>query len=129
MIMSQPQSTDLLAAYFDRMQAMDPVGWKALFSNDGITIDPAGNPPQLVHDTADQFFRLLSTVFESMTLQLDHTFRIDSHAAVKWTMNVVGKNGREATAEGISTFEFDLSGKIYRVVSYWDDKALMQQLR
>lgn len=44
-------------------------------------------------------------------------------------MRVVGQNQRTGEAEGISTFELDETGKIRVVSSYWDDAALMQQLR
>jgi hypothetical protein len=40
-----------------------------------------------------------------------------------------GKNGKQGIAEGISTFELDESGKIQQVSSYWDDAAMMRQIR
>ena len=50
-------------------------------------------------------------------------------AAVKWTMQVITKNDRHATSEGISIFEINDVGKIQKVSSYWDEAAMMTKLK
>lgn len=117
-------------AYFNCIQIMDAPGWKALFAEDGVTYDPVGNPPSPAHEKAEDFFRLLSAAFESQTIELEGIFAVkNTAAAVQWTMQVVGQNGRSGQAAGISTFEFDEAGKIKIVRAYWDDAALMAQIR
>ncbi|MDY6783658.1 MAG: nuclear transport factor 2 family protein [Cyanobacteriota bacterium] len=116
--------------YFNSIQTMDALRWQALFAEDGVTYDPVGNPPTLARAKAEDFFRLLSTAFESQTIELGPILTVkNTAAAVQWTMDVVGKNGRQGKAEGISTFEFDDAGKITIVRAYWDDAALMAQIR
>ena len=44
-------------------------------------------------------------------------------------MQVVAKNGRHATAEGISVFEINDAGKLQTVSSYWDEAAMMMKLK
>jgi ketosteroid isomerase-like protein len=116
-------------AYFACIQTLDQAGWQNLFTADGLTYDPVGNPPSPAHERAADFFALLTRAFSSIQLAPDQIFICGNNAAVKWTMHVVGQNQRTGEAEGISTFELDESGKIRVVSSYWDDAALMQQLR
>jgi ketosteroid isomerase-like protein len=116
-------------AYFNCIQTLDQTGWQDLFTADGITYDPVGNPPSSAHQRAGEFFALLTRAFTSIELTPDHIFVSGNSAAAKWTMRVVGIHQRSGQAEGISTFEFDPSGKIRVVSSYWDDAALMQQMR
>jgi ketosteroid isomerase-like protein len=118
-----------VTTYFDRIQAMDLAGWRDLFAEDGVIYDPVGNPPANAQQRAEEFFGLLSRVFASIELAPDHIFVAGNSAAAKWTMRVVGKNQRSGQAEGISTFELNEDGKIQAVYAYWDDAALMQQLR
>ncbi|NEO03671.1 MAG: ketosteroid isomerase, partial [Moorea sp. SIO3I7] len=42
---------------------------------------------------------------------------------------VSAKNGREATAEGISVFEINDDGKIQQVLSYWNEAEMMAKLK
>ena len=44
-------------------------------------------------------------------------------------MTVVSKNGKTATAEGISLFTINEAGKIQQVRSYWDETTMMAKLR
>lgn len=64
-----------------------------------------------------------------MELSKDDIFFVKNGAAVKWTMQVVTKNGRHATSEGISVFEINDIGKIQKVSSYWDEAAMMMKLK
>lgn len=127
--MNQDTIATTINSYFDRLQAMDSSGWRELFAEDGVIYDPVGNPPSRAYEKAEEFFGLLSKAFETMEITPERIFVVKNAAAVKWTMQVVGKNGRAAKAEGISTFELDETGKIRVVSSYWDDAALMAQIR
>lgn len=127
--MDQSTVADVVKAYFDRFQALDMAGWRDLFAEEGVTYDPVGNPPSRPHQQAEQFFAMLSRVFASLELSVDQVFVVKNEAAAKWTMRVVGKNGKQAEAEGISTFTLNEAGKIQTVFAYWDDATLMAQLR
>ena len=82
-----------------------------------------------MHNTSEQFFKMLSNFFEKIELSKDYIFFVKNGAAIKWTMLVVAKNGRHATSEGISIFEINNIGKIQKVSSYWDEAAMMMKLK
>lgn len=119
----------LLTIYFDNMAAMNAQGWLEIFSENAVIHDPVGDPPRLVHKNSQQFFKMMSNFFEKMELSKDNVFFVKNGAAVKWTMQVVAKNGYRATSEGISVFEINDIGKIQKVSSYWDEAAMMMKLK
>ncbi|MCU0532717.1 MAG: nuclear transport factor 2 family protein [Hydrococcus sp. Prado102] len=127
--MSPEHIQTIISAYFNAQSAMNSQDWVKNFTEDAVIYDPVGNPPNKVQETADQFFGLLKMAFERLELTQDHVFIASNNAAVKWTMRGWGKNGKQGIAEGISTFKFEESGKIQQVSSYWDDAAMMRQLR
>ena len=127
--MSTEEIAALLTIYFDNMAAMNAEGWLEIFSEDALIHDPVGNPPRLVHKDSHQFFKILSNFFEKIELSKDNIFFVKNGAAVKWTMQVVAKSSRHATAEGISVFEINDIGKIQKVSSYWDEAAMMMKLK
>ncbi len=127
--MSTEEIAALLTIYFDNMAAMNAKGWLEVFSEDAVIHDPVGDPPRLVHNNSQQFFKMLSNFFEKMELSKDDIFFVKNGAAVKWTMQVVAKNGRHATSEGISVFEINDIGKIQKVSSYWDEAAMMMKVK
>lgn len=127
--MSTEEITALLTIYFDNMAAMNAEGWLEIFSEDAVIHDPVGDPPRLVYKDSQQFFKMMSNFFEKMELSKDDIFFVKNGAAVKWTMQVVAKNGRHAASEGISVFEINDIGKIQKVSSYWDEVAMMTKLK
>ncbi len=119
----------VISAYFETLQTMNPEGWLANFAEEGVTYDPVGNPPSHVHEEYQKFFGLLSMAFAELEISQDQVFIAGNGAAVKWTMRGLGRNGRQGIAEGISTFELNQAGKIQQVCSYWDDAAMMAQIK
>jgi steroid delta-isomerase len=120
--------TRVVTAYFADMAAMDPEGWVQHFTEDALIYDPVGNPPSHAHIHYRSFFRLMRTVFAQVEISQDHIFVVQEHAAVKWTLRAHSKNGKQSVAEGISVFEIHPSGKIQKVMSYWNDKLFQTQL-
>ncbi|MBW4574090.1 MAG: nuclear transport factor 2 family protein [Aphanothece sp. CMT-3BRIN-NPC111] len=127
--MSPEAIEKVVAAYFTNMEAMNPDGWVENFAEDAITYDPVGNPPSKVHEDYQNFFGLLKSAFEKLEISKDNVFIAGNSAAVKWTMRVVGRNGKNATTEGISVFEINDAGKIQQVSAYWNEAHLMSQLK
>ncbi|MGG6264529.1 nuclear transport factor 2 family protein [Leptolyngbya sp. AN03gr2] len=119
----------LVTSYFSSLQTMDIEAWTENFTEDAIIYDPVGNPPSKARENAKAFFGLLSKAFEKLELSQDNVFIAGNGAAVKWTMRALGKSGKQGTGEGISVFEIHESGKIQQVSSYWDDAAMMAQIR
>lgn len=118
----------LIIIYFDNMAAMNAKGWLDIFAEDAVIHDPVGSPPKFVHKDANHFFKILSNFFEAIKLSKDYIFFVKNGAAVKWTMQIVTKDDRHVTAEGISVFEMN-DGKIQKVSSYWDEAAMMAKLK
>ena len=127
--MSTEEIAALLTTYFDNMTAMNPEGWFGIFSEEAVIHDPVGAPPKHIHQDAQHLFKVLTHFFETIELSKDNIFFVKNGAAVKWTMQVVAKNGRHATSEGISVFEINDAGKIQTVSSYWDEAAMMMKLK
>lgn len=127
--MSSTEITSLLTTYFDNMAAMNADGWLEIFDKDAIIHDPVGDPPRHVHKDSEHFFKIMSNFLNQIELSKDDIFFVKNGAAVKWTMQVVSKQDRHATAEGISIFEINDRGKIQTVSSYWDEAALMAKLK
>jgi ketosteroid isomerase-like protein len=119
----------LVTSYFSSLQMMDAAGWAENFTEDAVIYDPIGNPPSKARENAQAFFGLLSMAFEKLELSQDNVFIAGNGAAVKWTMRGLGKSGKQGIAEGISVFEIYESGKIQQVSSYWDDAAMMAQIK
>lgn len=127
--MSTEEIRALLTVYFDNMAAMNAEGWLGIFSEDAVIHDPVGTPPKHVHQDAQHFFKMLANVFEKIELSEDNIFFVKNGAAVKWTMQVFAKNGRNVATEGISVFEINDTGKIQKVSSYWDEAEMMMKLK
>lgn len=127
--MTTEEIASLVKIYFENMAAMNAKGWLEIFAEDAVIHDPVGDPPRLVHRDSEQFFKILSNFFEKIELSNDDLFFVKNGAAAKWTMQVVAKNDRHVTAEGISIFEMNDDGKIQKVSSYWDEAAMMAKLR
>lgn len=127
--MSTEKIASLVTIYFDNMAAMNPEGWLEIFSEDAVIHDPVGTLPRRVHKDSQQFFKLLSNFCEEIELCKDYIFLVKNGAAVKWTMQIVAKNRCRAVSEGISVFEINDAGKIQKVLSYWDEAAMMTKLK
>ncbi|MBR8828583.1 MAG: nuclear transport factor 2 family protein [Gomphosphaeria aponina SAG 52.96 = DSM 107014] len=127
--MSKEIIEQLANEYLANIEAMKPEGWLEIFAEDGVIYDPVGNPPSKVHEDAQKFFGLLSSLFDKLELSKDNIFIAGNSAAIKWTMRVISKNGRHASTEGISVLEINDAGKIQQVSSYWDESDLMTQLK
>jgi ketosteroid isomerase-like protein len=120
---------EVVTAYFGNMQAMNSTAWAENFTEDAIVYDPVDKPPNKARENAPKFFGILTMAFAKLELSLDNIFISGNGAAVKWTMRGWGKNGKQGITEGISIFEIHESGKIQQVSSYWDDAAMMNQIR
>lgn len=127
--MSNEAIAKVVDSYFVNMSAMNGEEWIKNFAEDATIYDPVGKPPSKAKESYQKFFGILSMVFARLELTQDSVFPVENGAAVKWTMRGTGKNGKEGVAEGISVFEINENGKIKQVSSYWDDDAMMAQMK
>lgn len=116
-------------SYFANMGAMNPEEWVKNFAEDALTYDPVGKPPSKVHEDYQKFFQMLSMIFAQLEVTTNNIFIVEKSAAVKWTMRGTSQKGKQGVAEGITVFEMNEDGKIQQVFAYWDDAAMMAQIR
>jgi steroid delta-isomerase len=119
----------VVADYFRATRSMDIEAWLATFAKDAISYDPVGGQPLEGEDSLRQFFAGIAGAFETVGLTEDSVFISGNGAAVKWTGQGVGKNGRRVTFEGIDVFEVNDGGKIQRMWAYWNPAAMMAELQ
>lgn len=126
--MTQTEIEQLLTEYYRQVAALNSEGWLEAFAEDAVVYDPVGKPPLNVQRDADKFFEILSKFYEKLEITPEQIFVAGNGAAVKWIMNVLARNGRTATTEGIAIFEFNEVGKIQKLQSYWDEAAMKAKL-
>jgi steroid delta-isomerase len=127
--MSPEVITRAIRAYFAATRAMDMEAWIATFAPDATSYDPVGAPPTVGHDGLRQFFGAIVGAFEKVGLTEEHVFIAGNGAAVKWTGQGRGKNGRDVRFEGIDIFELNEEGLIQTVRAYWNPAEVMMQLQ
>ena len=117
-----------ISQYYTSLSAMNREGWLEVLATNAVIYDPVGKPPLRAQEDSPKFFDLLCKFYKRFEIVQNHVFIVGQEAAVKWTMQVTAKNERQATAEGISVFEFNEQGKITLIQSYWDEASLKTQL-
>ena len=115
--------------YFAATRAMDVEAWLATFAPDAVSYDPVGAAPTSGHDALRQFFEAIVGAFKKVGMSEDHVFIAGNGAAVKWTGQGKGKNGREVRFEGIDIFELNEEGLIQTIRAYWNPAEVMMQLQ
>ncbi|GBF83326.1 ketosteroid isomerase [Aphanothece sacrum FPU3] len=117
-----------ISNYYNSLAAMNPDGWLATLADNAVIYDPVGKPPLNPEKDSIKLFTILTTFYAKFEIVKESLFVVNNEAAVKWKMTVISKNGREATAEGITTFELNEADKITQVKAYWDENKLKAQL-
>ena len=118
-----------IRAYFAAIRAMDVEAWVATFAPDATSYDPVDAPPTVGHDALSQFFTAIVSTFSKVSLIEDNIFIAGNGAAVKWTGQGTGKNGRKVKFEGIDIFELNEAGLIQTIRAYWNPGEVIMQLQ
>ncbi|MEB3278535.1 MAG: nuclear transport factor 2 family protein [Lyngbya sp.] len=126
--MTKTEIEQLVTEYYRQVAALNSEAWLEAFAEDAVVYDPVGKPPLNVQQDADKFFEILSKFYEKLEITPEQIFVAGNGAAVKWKMNVIARNGRTATTEGIAIFELNEAGKIQKLQSYWDEAAMKAKL-
>lgn len=114
-----------LERYYRAIAGRDLEAWLATLSEDVTLHEPAGTPAAEGHGGAREAWKALTAPFTQLEFEVRERYFSGSGAAVSWSCRAVGVNGGEASASGISVFEFDEDGRIQTVVAYWDPAALL----
>lgn len=118
-----------VAQFFSAIRAGDADAWVATFSEDGVSHDPWGAPPQRGHASLRAFFEGMDEAFEKVALHEEDVFVSNHGAAVRWAGEGTGRNGRKVTFEGIDVFTVADDGKIQEHRAYWDAASVMEQIQ
>src|ERR671939_294184 len=118
--MSPENISKTIKEYFAAIRAMNCDAWVATFAPDATSYDPVGAPPTVGHDALRQFFTALASTFDKVSITEDSIFIAGNGAAVKWTGEGRGKNGRDVRFEGIDVFELNEAGLIQTIRAYWN---------
>jgi steroid delta-isomerase len=114
--------------YFLAIRAMDADAFANSFAEDGTTYDPVGAPGITGREGIREFLVSIAKNFKSVSLTEDSIFVAGNGAAVKWTGQGTGVNGKEVRFEGIDVFEVNEDGKIQTVHAYWNPAEMIAQL-
>ncbi|MEA5508436.1 nuclear transport factor 2 family protein [Crocosphaera sp. UHCC 0190] len=117
-----------ISDYYNSLASMNPQGWLNTLAENATIYDPVGKPPLNPQEDSQKLFTILTTFYSKFDILKESLFVVNNEAAVKWKMTVISKNGKEATAEGITTFKLNEAGKITQVKAYWDENQLKSQL-
>ena len=114
--------------YFAGICAMDPDMWLAAFAEDAVSHDPVGAPPLVGHAALRRAMQDLCDAVEQVGRYADHVFVAGNGAAIKWTGRCIGRNGRSVTFAGIDVVTVNAAGKIQKLTTYWDPRAMRAEL-
>lgn len=117
-----------VAAYYAATRAMDVEAWVSAFAPDAVVFNPVGAAPIVDHQGLRELWASVAGALDRVGLNAERVFVVGNGAAVKWTGQGVGWNGRRVVFEGIDIFEFDHDGRVRALWSYWDPSALRAQL-
>lgn len=115
--------------YFNAICAMDVDAWVATFAEDGVSNDPVGAPPHIGAAALRAFFQGIGGAFQTIKMVPVEIFVCANEAAVKWTGQGTGKNGRAVSFDGIDLFTVNEAGKITSLRGYWNPGAVMMELQ
>src|SRR5262249_2381745 len=110
--MSKEAIERAVARYFAALCGGNENEWLDVFSEDVVTRDPVGSPPNEGMSGLRAVFQRIGAAFARLDLAPDRIYVSGNGAAVNWSGKVVGKNGCEIAIEGIDVFEMDSAGKI-----------------
>jgi steroid delta-isomerase len=118
-----------IAEYFGALETLDIERYVNSFAPDGVSHDPVGTPPLVGHHALRAFLTAVKGGFQSGGLKINNVFICGNSAAVKWTGNGMGVNGKAVSFEGVDVVECNDEGKLTTVRAYWDPGPVMAILQ
>jgi len=114
--------------YYAAISGRDIDAAVAMFSPDAVMRDPVGMPPATDAAARRQRYDGIALAFETFTITAHQVVAVADEAGASWTANGKARTGREVTFDGISTFAFDVEGRITNMSAYWDVSAIMSAM-
>ena len=120
---------ETVAEYFAAIRAMDTDRCVAVFAPDAEQHDPVGAPVNVGHEAIRAFFVGIFTGFRTVGLTENNVFVNGTSAAVKWTGEGIGQNGKPVSFEGVDVIDCNEEGKIVLVRAFWNPAPVMSILQ
>ena len=109
-----------VSRYYETIRARDIESCVALFAENAVSYDPLGMPPHHGRASVREFLESLFSLTETFALTETSVLAAGNVAAVSWTAQAAGKNGRSISFEGIAVITMDGDGKISSLCAFWD---------
>lgn len=126
--MSSLELPPSIQAYYDAISALDFEKAAACFADPCHHEDPVGSPVNGSPAGVKQFLEGLGSLFASVRLFPREVQGNGSNWAVAFRCEGKGRNGAEATFEGIDVVHLDESGRIAELRGYWDAAPTIAKL-
>jgi hypothetical protein len=118
-----------VSAFYAAHRERDPGAVVALFAAESIAHIPVGAPELDTPESRKEYWEGLLGLFSDLHMTEDSVFYSGHGAAVKWSAEGVGTEGRTVSFEGIDAFQFDPEGAIQVMMSWWDPGEMMLDLK
>jgi len=110
----------VVSAYMDAMNANDKDAYVALFSNDASLEDPVGSGVRHGHDEIGEFWDMVHSLSESITLVPTGPPRVAANEVAFPMQAVNNVGGTKMVVDIIDVFVVDDAGKIAGMRAFWD---------
>jgi steroid Delta-isomerase len=118
--------TKLVNLYFEATQSNNASTWASCFATDATVDDPVGSPPIQGTDAILERGKEFMANFETVGLYPEYVSVDNLRAAAKWNGQGVMKDGRFVKFEGINFFQFNETGKIVKLVGFWNPADMVE---
>ncbi|NJK57831.1 MAG: SnoaL-like domain-containing protein [Pleurocapsa sp. SU_5_0] len=112
--------------YFEATQSNNASVWANCFAADATVEDPVGSPPVKGTDAILKLGEEFMANFQTVGLYPEYISVDNLRAAAKWTGKGVTKDGRSLKFEGINFFQFNETGKIAKLVGFWNPADMIE---
>lgn len=112
--------------YFKATQSNDATTWAACFAPNATVDDPVGSPIIQGTNAILERGKEFMANFQTVGLHPEYVSVDNLRAAAKWTGRGVTKDERSLKFEGINFFEFDETGKITKLVGFWNPEDMVE---
>lgn len=115
--MSPEQVRAAFADYIAHLNSLDPAEMIASYAP-----NPTGN------EARRELFEGFANVFRTLVWEPEHIYVDGNTVANDWTATGTTPAGKVITFDGIAVLTFNEAGKVVAQHTYWDLKAIVEQL-
>lgn len=114
--------------YCAAISRLDEDAYIACFADGAEVHDPEGAPPHIGEAALRAFVGGISALCESCELTPEALHVGGSSVAMPWRVVARGRNGKEATAQGVDVLVVNAQGRIQELHGYWNPEPFIGTL-